>query len=95
MIDRYPQTAHNTAEGPTDWEALMEGYDWKINVPTDPDDPSYREGLDIIAALKERYGSENVIVNLAVMEPDTGRLNQINGKFGVHVRADAQPSDSI
>lgn len=95
MIDCCPESFHERSEEPTDWEALMEGYDWKINIPTDPDDPSFKEGLDIVNELRERYGQENVIANLAVMDPDTEKLTRVQGRLGVHVRAGAKPTDSV
>ena len=95
MIDRSPEARQPALEEPTDWNALMIGYDWKINIPTDPDDPAYTEGLDMVSTLREQYGEENVLATRAAMDSDTAQLTKIPGRLGVFVRAGIEPSDGV
>ena len=95
MTDRLPQGSHERPEELIDWNALMVGWDWKINIPVDPDDPDFVEGLDMVWALREQYGAKNVIANIAAMDSDTEQLAKIPGKLGVHVRTGCEPIDPV
>lgn len=95
MVDRSSEARQPALEETTDWNTLMVGYDWKINIPTDPDDPAYVEGLDMVTALRDQYGDENVIATQAAMDSDTTQLTKISGKLGVFVRTDIKPSGTV
>jgi len=73
----------------------MIGYDWRINIPTDPDDPAYIEGLDTVAALRDQYGNGNVIATQAAMDSDIDQLRKVSGRLGVFVRTDIEPRDAV
>jgi hypothetical protein len=69
-------------------DALRADYDWQINISTE-DDGEYEQGLEVVEALKEQYGRDNVLVTGHVQDADTQELTRSPGKLGVFVRKGA------
>lgn len=76
-----------------DFEAIMDGFEWKANFSTDHHSSEFERGLDMINGLRDQHGIFNVVVSLAVKDPETGRLRRTPGQVAIFVRKDAEGTD--
>jgi hypothetical protein len=65
--------------------ALMQGMDWQTNITSDPDSEDFVIGRGTIAALRQLYGGQNVIVSMLSNDYDTLLPTRVTGKLGVYV----------
>jgi hypothetical protein len=68
------------------FQERLKNWEWRGNIPTDPDDERFPNGLDVLDRLREEHGSENVLAIRPSYNPATDQIEIQRGTLGIWVR---------